>query len=306
MVEPDLTKEDLWRGESVSKSLGENSTTASSGGSWGNSVYLEWFSERNGRVVAESTHYEVVISERTWTMSDEQVRAQSRLNAQAMEEFMRSLFEYTGEELESTSTGSVKTEAEDGELDRALELMSEIEQLKANARDLAGGQMLEGSGEQPLPIEFQHQFWKNVVDFESAPRKTRREILAGDGYHAPPEQGLSDAELTHQLWRLIEALASRRTYLEGTDHLSDRELYRLLVERVLDEETEVLPPAAEWNCHVCIHEYGGPGGEDGTNIYLRYYADEEMRTSWAKEFPGEMPSHCDPPYDRDRFLPKGT
>ena len=80
--------------------------------------------------------------------------------------------------------------------------MSEIEQLKANARDLSGGQMLEGSGKQPLPLAVQHQFWKNVFDFESASRKIRRQILAEDGFHAPPEQGLSDAELTHQLWNV--------------------------------------------------------------------------------------------------------
>ena len=273
---------------------------------WGNSIYLEWFSERNGRVAVESTQYEVESSERMWTMTEEQEKEQRKRNHQAMDQFMNSLVGDTEQGLDPESPGSVGTDAEEAEVDRALELMSEIEQLKANARDLSGGQMLEGSGKQPLPLAVQHQFWKNVFDFESASRKIRRQILAEDGFHAPPEQGLSDAELTHQLWRLIKALASRRTYLEGTDHLSDRELYKLLVERVLEEETEVLPPEAEWNCHVGIHEYGGPGDEDGTNIYLRYYADEQTRAGWVNRFPGEIPAHCAPPYDRDRSLPKAT
>jgi hypothetical protein len=270
---------------------------------WGNSVYLEWFSERNGRVVVESTRYEVEISERAWTMTEDQEREQRQENLQAMDQFMNSLLEDAGQGLEAESPAPDETEAEEAEVDRALEMMSEIEELKANARDLSGGQMIEGSGEQPVPLDVQRQFWQNVVSFESAPQKVRREILAENGIQPPPEAGLSDAELTVKLWRLIEALASRCVYLDGTDHLSDRELYKILVERVLEEETEVLPPETGWNCHICIYEYGEPGDEDGTNTYLRYYADEETRAGWGKQFPGELPAHCEPPYDRDRHLP---
>ena len=36
-------------------------------------------------------------------------------------------------------------------VDRALETMLEIEELKAKARELSGGQMIEGSGKQPVP-----------------------------------------------------------------------------------------------------------------------------------------------------------
>ena len=81
----------------------------------------------------------------------------------------------------------------------ALETMSEIEELKAKARDLSGGQMIEGSGEQPVPLDLQRQFWESVVSFESAPCKLRREILAEDGIQAPPEAGLSDAERVNQI-----------------------------------------------------------------------------------------------------------
>ena len=273
---------------------------------WGNSVHLEWFSEMNGRVVVESTRYEVEISERAWTMTAEQEKELRQQNVQAMEQFMNSMVEDTGQELPPERPGPAELAAEEAKVDRALELISEIEQLKANARDLSGGQMIEGSGEQPVPLDIQRQFWKNVVSFESAPRKVRREILAEDGITAPTAAGLSDAELTVELWRLIRALAGRRVYLDSTDHLSDRELYKMLVERVLEEQTEVLPPEAGWNCHVSIHEYGEPGDDDGTNIYLRYYAGEETRARWAKQFPGEIPAHCEPPYDRDRHLPQSS
>jgi hypothetical protein len=273
---------------------------------WGNSVYLEWFSERNGRVVVESTRYGVEISERAWTMTEEQEREQRQQSVQAMGQFMNSLVEDMTQPLGPESPGLVEADSEEAKVDQALKTMSEIEELKARARDLSRGQMIEGSVKQPVPLDLQRQFWENVVSFESAPRKIRREILAEDGIQARPEAGLSDGELAAELWRVIEALARRRQYLEWTDHLSDRELYKLLVNRVLEEETEVLPPEAAWNCHISVHEYGGPGEEDGTNVYLQYYADDETRADWVKQFPGEIPAHSEPPYDRDRFLPKAS
>ncbi|MFO1498186.1 MAG: hypothetical protein U1G07_07305 [Verrucomicrobiota bacterium] len=294
-IPPELIREWLEKGAPGKDSL-----------PWGNSVYLEWFSERNGRVVVESTRYEVEISERAWTLTEEQEREQRLQNVQAMNQFMDSLVGEAAQPLGSESPGFVESDSEEAGVDRALETISETEDLKAKASDLSGGQMIEGAGKQPVPLDLQRQFWENVVSFESAPRKLRREILAEDGIQARREAGLTDAELAAELWRLIEALARRRQYLEWTDHLSDRELYTLLVARVLEEETEVLPPEAEWNCHISIDEYGGPGEEDGTNVYLRYYADEGTRADWVKQFPGEIPVHREPPYDRDRLLPKAS
>jgi hypothetical protein len=270
---------------------------------WGNAVYLEWFSDCNGRVVIETTRYEVQISERAWSMTEEQEQEQQQKNSEAMDQFMVSLTKAMEQEAtENESAGQTEKDSEEGDVDQALRLMSDIEDLKQRARDISGGEMVEG-GEQPLPLEVQHQFWKNVVDFESAPRKIRREILAEDGFHALCEEGLSDTELSTQLWLLIHALAARRMYLECTNHLSDRALYKLLIEQVLEEETEVLPPEAEWNCRICIHEYGAPGDEDGTDIYLRFYADEETRAQWLEQFSGDIPPHAELPYDRDRHLP---
>jgi hypothetical protein len=38
---------------------------------------------------------------------------------------------------------------------------------------------------------------------------------------------------------------------------------------------------------------------------MRYYADEEYRKQWGKDFPDfEMPPRESPPYDRDKDLPK--
>lgn len=54
----------------------------------GNSLYLEWFSEANGRVVIESADYHIAISEPAWTMTDEEERVQRVQNQDAMRDWL--------------------------------------------------------------------------------------------------------------------------------------------------------------------------------------------------------------------------
>lgn len=57
---------------------------------WGNALYLEWFSQANGRVVIESTCYELTLEdEPAWVMRAEEEEAQQRSNQRALTEFMR-------------------------------------------------------------------------------------------------------------------------------------------------------------------------------------------------------------------------
>lgn len=51
---------------------------------WGNSLYLEWNSERNGRVVIESANYVLELdTEPTWTMTEAEESAQRTTNGEA-------------------------------------------------------------------------------------------------------------------------------------------------------------------------------------------------------------------------------
>lgn len=59
---------------------------------WGNSLYLEWFSETNGRVVIESAGYQLkIVGEPAWEMTPEEEEAQRRANGEAMTGFMEQL-----------------------------------------------------------------------------------------------------------------------------------------------------------------------------------------------------------------------
>ena len=56
---------------------------------WGNSLYLEWFSQRNGRVVIESSSFVLDLEAAgTWEMSPEEERDQQAANARALVGFM--------------------------------------------------------------------------------------------------------------------------------------------------------------------------------------------------------------------------
>lgn len=53
-----------------------------------NLLYLEWFSEINGRVVLESADYELDISQHTWHMDEDAQEAQKLANLNSMRDFM--------------------------------------------------------------------------------------------------------------------------------------------------------------------------------------------------------------------------
>lgn len=59
---------------------------------WGNTLYLEWFSRRNGRVVIESADYKLTISpDRAWTMTKAEEKSQLQANQKALHSFMEIL-----------------------------------------------------------------------------------------------------------------------------------------------------------------------------------------------------------------------
>lgn len=56
----------------------------------GNALHLEWFSDRNGRVVIETTAFELIINgEPAWDMSLEEESAQRQANDGAIVEYMK-------------------------------------------------------------------------------------------------------------------------------------------------------------------------------------------------------------------------
>lgn len=154
------------------------------------------------------------------------------------------------------------------------------------------------------PPEVSAQFWGSVVAYETAPWTTHFQDLEDNGVGLPPPQELDDRALTDKLWEVVNQLARMRVFLSQTNHLSDRELYTELWREVLREETKQLPldEFSAWHLDLV-----SSGSEEDTYLYLKYYSDEDERRRWRVDFPDdEMPDHEDPPYDRDRYLPRPT
>lgn len=185
--------------------------------------------------------------------------------------------------------------------DDSIEQALRLGDLRKKVMDRIDGPSFEG-GTGEMPMDQQEEFWKHVLAFEEAEESTLEERLKTEANFvaADPNSLEDDAEVSEALWNLIHALASIRVYLDDTDHLSDRDLYRLLVFGALPDVTTVPPTGAEWNTRILAHEYGVPGDPEGTLTYLRYYADDQTRDEWDAS---EVPPKEELPFDRDRLLP---
>jgi len=123
------------------------------------------------------------------------------------------------------------------------------------------------------------------------------EFLRQRGIEIPALPPDDEAELRAKLQELIEEMFEIGIVVDSIDHLSDRELYRYLVDDVLLVEMMLSTSVGgHWN----VSPIGG-GSDEDNDIYLRYYADDEDRESWRREFGDPLPPKEEPPYGRDRF-----
>lgn len=77
-----------------------------------NAVYVEWFSETDGRVVIESAQFEINVTEPVWRMSPEEEAQQHRANADAMQTYVDRLTRNGDSREEAAYQGAPKDEFE--------------------------------------------------------------------------------------------------------------------------------------------------------------------------------------------------
>lgn len=152
----------------------------------------------------------------------------------------------------------------------------------------------------PTPIA--EEFVNSIDQWESAGWTTHLEILAREGYSPPAAESLSDERLPAVLHELFERLADLRVFFSQTNHLSDRECYEWLLENLSEEQVKDMSSEESSSYHV---DPLGSCGEEDMRLWLRFYADEEDRADWARDSPNDpIPPHEDPPFNRDRALPR--
>lgn len=146
-----------------------------------------------------------------------------------------------------------------------------------------------------LPTPVENEFLASMLAWERAP------ILPISKWFEPElvlphPSTLNDEELHDILWRTIQRLYDKQIVLDFTDHLSDRELYRLIYCDILPSAEKKLDMPGNylhWDC-------AGAGGDP--EVWLRYYASDEERQDWAETYHDPLPPAERPPYPRQ--LPK--
>ena len=175
--------------------------------------------------------------------------------------------------------------------ERIAKLRQELERLGGNALSL-----------ESMPADMEEEFLRQVLEYENAEPTTLFRLLENSGLDIPQPDQLDDDAVTIKLKEIVERMATLGAYLLHTDHLTDRELYVYLFADGLREEAVLFP---ENPSYAYMIDLTGSGSDADNQIYLKYYADEEHRQQWARDWPDDpLPEHEDPPFDRDRFLPQ--
>lgn len=174
---------------------------------WGNSLYLEWFSERNGRVVIESASYDLkIVGEAAWEMSEAEEEAQRRANGEAMTGFM--------ERLAGAASSGEGEVVEDHEWNEQPQTEEEAEQMQARSELLADRiqARLEREGEaadyEKILEEEIDRLRRERGEPEPTPEQLARNTEWIDEMNQVGEEALQDSELEREM-RQTHPLAER-------------------------------------------------------------------------------------------------
>ena len=108
----------------------------------------------------------------------------------------------------------------------------------------------------------------------------------------PHPDRLSDVELSKLLTETIAKLYSQRIVLDFTDHLSDRQLYCLILRDILPSPEKKLDLPRNYLHWHFLDDEAQP------EIWLMYYASDEEREAWGEESGQALPPKKKPPYPR--------
>jgi hypothetical protein len=203
---------------------------------WANCLYLEWFSAQNGRVVIESTDYELKISAPEWRLTPEEDEQRARDAANGMNWFMQKLTEA----IEQQQCGQKDLEAEwdehdyeklmkesDARTDKYIELLEKygdsVEAEEIIAREM--GWLKELSPEESRCIEEMNRACEEALNEPLPEPDPHREgidwIRAEDGDICHPLQHRC-SESAMKYWKLTDEL--------GLEKCEDRDLWQFIFE----------------------------------------------------------------------------
>ena len=172
----------------------------------------------------------------------------------------------------------------------------DVEQLMLNARlrdelEPFFDESLDVLNMRHMSTPSENEYLASILAWERAP------VLAISKWFEPElvllhPDSLNDKQLHRVLWETINHLYEKRVVLDFTDHLSDRELFCLLIRDILpapEKKIDVPKNYLHWHCL---------DGDEEPETWLRYYASQEEREGWAEETEQELPPAEIPPFPR--------
>lgn len=144
-----------------------------------------------------------------------------------------------------------------------------------------------------LPTPIENRFLESMIAWECAPLESISKWF-DPPLVLPSACDLDDDDLLHRLTEIIELLFEKRVILDFTDHLSDRELYRLIRRDILPaavKRVDIPDNFIHWNC-------SSSEVSDDPTMWLIYYASDSERLEWMHEHGLEPPPRRVPPYPR--------
>jgi hypothetical protein len=142
-----------------------------------------------------------------------------------------------------------------------------------------------------VPTRKENEFLASMLAWERAPVLPISRWFEPE-LKLPAPDKLSDAEISHLLADTIEKLYSQRIMLDFTEHLSDRQLYTLILRDILpspEKKVDLPRNYLHWHCF---------DDSDEPDIWLRYYASDEERQAWREETGQALPPQAKPPFPR--------
>lgn len=142
-----------------------------------------------------------------------------------------------------------------------------------------------------MSVRRENEFLSSLLAWEKAPILPISQWFDPE-LVIPDHQTLSDKELHQQLHQIIGRLYEKNIVLYHTGHLSDRQLYCLIIRNILPaEEKKIVLPGKflKWQCLDVVED---------EESWLRFYATEEERQQWAFETGLRLPPRESLPFPR--------
>lgn len=172
----------------------------------------------------------------------------------------------------------------------------EVDQLLLNARlrdelEPFLDESVEVVNTRVMTTRLENEYLASMLEWERAPVLPIARWFQPE-LELPASESLDDEELSQLLWDTIHKLYQQRIALDYTDHLTDRNLYRLIVRDILPSLEKRIERSNTFLHWQCIDANNNP------DVWLRYYASDEERARWYEDTGCSVPPSESPPYPR--------